>query len=326
MLALTLIFVLSLSQVSAQESAPHKAESNVPTHEMDYRMGPADVLSIGILNVKEFGRSSDGFIARVSNSGKIRIPYLGVLSVANMTPSELESEIARRFREKDLVKQPQVVVRVIDYRANNVWILGEVMMPGQYVLRDEMYVADLISLGKGFNEVASSVIYLYRRSSPARSSDDKTESNPTTTLGEAIKINYTELSGGQRPDLNFKLQAGDILYCPQQQKESYYVIGDVLKPGAVQFPIDTKFLASQAIALAGGPSPTAKMSKGFLLRYDEKGARSELPMDFAAIMKGKKPDFEVMPNDIIFIPGSHAKTLGHGLLNILPSIATVALY
>ena len=41
-------------------------------------------------------------------------------------------------------------------------------------------------------------------------------------------------------------------------------------------------------------------------------------MDFAAILKGKQPDFAVRPNDILFVPGSGAKTLGYGLLGVIP--------
>lgn len=66
------------------------------------------------------------------------------------------------------------------------------------------------------------------------------------------------------------------------------------------------------------------MSEGILLRYDEAGVRQELAVDFSAILRGKEPDFEILPNDIIFIPGSNAKTLGYGLLGIIPGLATRA--
>jgi hypothetical protein len=41
-------------------------------------------------------------------------------------------------------------------------------------------------------------------------------------------------------------------------------------------------------------------------------------VDFAAILSGKQPDFKVLPNDIIFIPGSKYKTLAYGLLGVVP--------
>jgi len=93
-----------------------------------------------------------------------------------------------------------------------------------------------------------------------------------------------------------------------------------VRPGRLRCLLAKQVLASQAIAKSGGPLKTAKMSKGMLMRYDEDGKRQELPVDFKAILLGKKPDFPVMPSDIIFIPGSSVKTVGYGLLAILPTI------
>jgi hypothetical protein len=62
------------------------------------------------------------------------------------------------------------------------------------------------------------------------------------------------------------------------------------------------------------------MSKGILLRFDGQGGRKELPVDFDAILRGRLADFPIQEDDIIFIPGSNVKTLGYGLLNIVPSL------
>lgn len=66
---------------------------------------------------------------------------------------------------------------------------------------------------------------------------------------------------------------------------------------------------NQAIAKAGGPLKTAKMSKGMLIRYDKDGKRTTKPVDFTAILRGKQEDFEVSHGDILFIPSSSAKGL-----------------
>ena len=79
-------------------------------------------------------------------------------------------------------------------------------------------------------------------------------------------------------------------------------------------------LSSQAIAKAGGPMKTAKLSKGILVRFDEAGRRLELPMDINAVFAGKSPELQIRPNDIIFIPGSTAKTLAYGLLGAVPMV------
>jgi hypothetical protein len=56
------------------------------------------------------------------------------------------------------------------------------------------------------------------------------------------------------------------------------------------------------------------VSGGILVRYDDKGARQEIQVDFGDILKGKTEDFVVRPNDIVFVPGSKIKTLTTGLV------------
>lgn len=327
-LNLILPAVFMLCQLLLMYSAMPAAFSQEPTAEADqeemydydrqYEIGPADVLLIKVYGLEEmYGQF------HVSNSGKVHIPYLGILSVNGLTTSELQKEIARMLVEKDLLKDPWVEVKLEDKRSHSVYLLGEVMQPGQFALRSNYRVSDLIFQGVGFNDVRNRYGYLYRRSCDPTKQGEKTQE---CTLTKAIKIDFNELLEGNRPELNLELQPGDILHVPERQLELFYVVGDVIKAGSYSIPFDTEVRASQAVAWAGGPLKTAKMSKGRLLRYSETGEREELPVDFAAIIDGKMPDFFIHPNDIIFIPGSRAKTLGYGIMNILPGIAISPIY
>ena len=55
---------------------------------------------------------------------------------------------------------------------------------------------------------------------------------------------------------------------------------------------------------------TAKMSKGVLVRFDGATGHKEEPVDFKAILEGKKPDIVMQADDIVFIPGSAGKEGG----------------
>jgi hypothetical protein len=61
------------------------------------------------------------------------------------------------------------------------------------------------------------------------------------------------------------------------------------------------------------------MSNSLLIRHEKTGKRQELKIDYAAILKGRQPDFEIYPDDILFVPGSKAKTLAYGLLGQIPA-------
>src|SRR5690606_33909843 len=122
------------------------------------------------------------------------------------------------------------------------------------------------------------------------------------------------------PDLNIRLQGGDILFVPRRQQQSIYIIGEVKVPGAYTLPRRGKITAAQAVIYAGGPMATAKMSNGFLMRHNLKGEREAIPVDFKAIIDGRKPDVEVQPDDIIFVPSSPMKQIAVGLLNLGPRL------
>ena len=220
----------ALAQVAAPTPdpgpAPVASQAAAPGAEREpgYRIGPGDLLSIAVSNIKQFEQT-----VRVSNTGKVHVPFLGVMKVADMTPSELERSLAERLREGGLVKDPWVGVSIQQYRAQPVYILGEVMDPGQFVIRDEMYLIDLITLAGGFNDVATPVGYLYRRR-PDTGAAGPTDEQPD----EAMPIDFRALNEGKSPDLNVKLRGGDVLYVPQRRKEHFFVVGEVNQPGAYQ--------------------------------------------------------------------------------------------
>jgi polysaccharide export outer membrane protein len=110
------------------------------------------------------------------------------------------------------------------------------------------------------------------------------------------------------------LRGGDIIQVPERRPEMFYIIGEVHRPGVFQLPVKEKVFLTQAIAQAGGPMRTAKANKGMLVRFDESGNRTEMALNFNDILKGRKPDMLISPNDVIFIPGSTFKNIRDGPL------------
>lgn len=346
---------------SPSESAPQSVQvpgppaeslSILPEDAQDYELGPGDVVSISVSGVKQFDQS-----VRVSNSGRIRVPYVGVMYVAGTTTVQAEREIARQIQEHELVTEPVVRVQVTEYHARPTYIVGAVTTPGQFVITGEMYVLDLISKAGGLTPAAGEAAFLYRRlprqrpqtgarvvgatelTSPmqpppasatptAQPASATTEPQPGPLGGaspaaaepETIKINLFDLRTGDHPELNVRLQGGDVLYVPRRKFQNIYIIGDVTNPGAYDLPPRSHYSAAQAIILTGGPLKTAKMSKAFLMRYDAAGVRQALPVDFTAILEGKQADIPVKADDIIFIPNSAAKTITLGLLDMIPTL------
>lgn len=65
----------------------------------------------------------------VSNEGEINIPVLGTILVKGLTYTQIEEKIQKELTEKQLLKNPVVVCRIVNAK---VTILGEVRSPGTY--------------------------------------------------------------------------------------------------------------------------------------------------------------------------------------------------
>jgi polysaccharide biosynthesis/export protein len=116
---------------------------------------------------------------------------------------------------------------------------------------------------------------------------------------------------------NVVVQGGDVIHIKERLVETIYVIGEVNRSGPYTKNPRQELRLSQIIAWAGGPTKTARLSKGILVRYKEDGQREELPVDFGQILKGKQENVFVRANDIIFVPGSRFKDLRNTLLTSL---------
>lgn len=338
MVALVLMSVTGQAGQAGQEpkTATKTATEPAPVSliEPDYQLGPGDEISIRVSGLKEFVQS-----ATVSNSGRIRVSFVGVLFVGGMTTVQLEQEIARQVKEHELINEPVVRIQIAKFRARNAFVTGEVNTPGQFFITHETRLLDIVSKAGGMLATAADTGFLYRRQKfepnirtrvfvpgadpsaqevPAAEPPQTSQKPAQSEKADVIEISLRDLEAA-RPELNIKLEAGDVLYVPRRRSSNFYVIGDVKVPGAYQIPRGSQLTAAQAVVYAGGTLATARQGKGFLMRKGPTGHES-LPVDFKAILAGKEPDIPIQQDDIIFIPNSAVRTIGISLLTMIPTI------
>lgn len=141
-----------------------------------YRVAPADVLNITVWEHPEFNASplqstvtavmpatqgAAGQIGYLVNAeGKIYFPLVGYVVVAKKTVDEIRAEISERL--KKYIPNPQVNVRVVDYRGQKVYIVGEVKKPGFLPLNDQVLtIADALALSGGINQDFADPKHIY---------------------------------------------------------------------------------------------------------------------------------------------------------------------
>jgi polysaccharide export outer membrane protein len=278
----------------------------------DYRVGVGDTLEIQVVDAAELTQT-----LRVSAAGDINFLPVGATPVAGLTAAEVEAGIGSALQGKRLLRNPQVLVFIKAYQAKRIYVMGEVVFPGELIMSQNLTVMDAILLAGGLSSFSARYGYLHRHVSKR----SETGPPPTNVIAEPeapregteiFKIDLQPFQEGKVPEPDLTLQQGDYLIVPARIVESVYVLGAVKQPFHYDFPTGQTLMVSQAISLARGPDETAKPSKTIIVRKDKKGKQQQINVDFPAIIKGEKPDIEVLPDDIVYVPRSKVAIIREG--------------
>jgi polysaccharide export outer membrane protein len=284
----------------------------------DFPIGPADLLSVSVLGVADFSGEY-----RVGNPGTIRMPFVGEFRVAGLMPSQVEAKLAELLHP-NYVKDPQISVTVKEPRSRMYSILGAVMRPGQYPIVEPIMLTGAIAEAGGLNYAKSGDQALIQRKAEPEGGKSTislfapASSQSMTTAPLQIEASLRNFLRGDNTALDVPIIPGDIIVIPEREEISFFVIGDVTKPGSFEYPKDHSLKLSRALAIAGGPTKTSKMKAGALIRQGSSGSVMRLDLNLDRVLSGKDPDIDLFPNDMLFVPGSYNKQMGMELLKMLP--------
>jgi polysaccharide export outer membrane protein len=123
------------------------------------------------------------------------------------------------------------------------------------------------------------------------------------------EVDLEKLFAGSSPEQNIVMLPNDVISIPRAQM--VYVVGAVQRAGGFALAEQSQISAMQALALAGGLTPTAAQSNARILRQSEnENGRVEIAVNLKDIMNGKASDFPLGGEDILFVPTSGFKTVG----------------
>jgi polysaccharide biosynthesis/export protein len=286
-----------------------KAPSALLANEGDrYRIGPGDILDIRILNRPTLSRDS----VRVEGNGVIRMPLIDdEIQAACKTEGELAKEIAEKYTK--FYRKPQVDVFIKEYHSRQVAVIGAVNEQSRFELQRRIRLLDLLTYAKGTSPKAGQTINIVH--APRVQGCQKPDETDDAAFS-SYKLSET-LTGD--PRANPYIEAGDIITVPEANL--VYVVGNVYTP--LTIPLKEPITLSRAVAMAGGVKQDSKKDKVRIVRQEPGSATSkELIVDLTAIEKKRADDITLLPNDIIDVPSSGAKSFLRGLLGtVAPSVA-----
>ena len=275
------ILLFSAASLAAQTGMlqPPQPEPAVIAASSDAPIGPRDVLEIRVL--QDTSMNTRG---TVTDDGKISFGYLGKLDVNGLTPVQLEQKIKAEL-EKKFMQKADVTVLVLEAGNRPISVVGAVMHPGRINATGNITLLQALTQAGGLATGYGKTVYVLR--------------SAANGLTDQVAIDVDDLMVNGNPDLNLPLRPNDVVNVPVESTISIYLLGEVMRPGKVQFRRSQSPTLLQAIADAGGP--TDRASAKCVIKRRVNGKETNIIVDYRRILNGKNQDVPLQDDDTIFV-------------------------
>jgi len=271
----------------------------------EYRVGSGDELSITLW---QGGGKSEEYKVVVQVNGTVSLPFFEAVHVEGMTPREIDAFMTQS--QKRFVRHPRVDVRVLKARSKTTTIFGQV----QSLLRQPTGPGTYFLKGK-----ESLVEFLSRAGGPAKDADlTKVQ---IIRNGKTILLNLDRAIKQADWRENAIIDDGDTIFIPSlaQSKRRIYVLGQVKKPGIVEFSGNIRFL--DAISKGGGFGDHPYYPDIRVIRAD-RDRPLILAVNFERLLEqgDLTQNLALRDKDVIIIPRSPIGNWNQYIKDITPSL------
>lgn len=181
---------------AAKPQQTEKAAKAELQSDSEYVIGTDDVLEISVWKNPDLSK-----VVTVRPDGMVTLPLIGDLRAAGTTPSALRDRIVERLKEYQETAVASVIVQEV--RSYRIFVLGEVLNPGTYVMTRRTTVLQAVALAGGFNPFASRDLVLVRERPDKNGKPEK------------ISISFDDIvDEGEKADKNLILRPGDTIFAP----------------------------------------------------------------------------------------------------------------
>jgi protein involved in polysaccharide export with SLBB domain len=294
LLASVLIAGAALVPARGQEKPKEKDPT---TRDLDaYRLRVGDVVTITVFNGNKLAPELTAANVAVPGNGDVSLPPIGKIHLLDRTVFDIQETVAQKFKDDGYLANPNVGCVVAHYEPRVVFLIGairgEVMLPVHRNMRIIEVLAKAGSLGStdaDFSQVRVRRVGV--------------DGQPFT-----FEVNVDDILDRNQEQQNIVVFENDIVIVPRleaanpQSADWVYVLGKVNAPG--RQPIikgRTAFTLTKLIALCGDFREFADRTKVRVIRTTATG-REPYVLDFDDIIEGKAPDFEMKPDDLVFVP------------------------
>jgi len=294
----------SAARVATQNSPRPGGTDVKPVPE--YRLGPGDIISIIVWDHPELTIPAGSFRTAeqagtvIADDGTIFFPYAGVLKVQGKTTSEVRTLLSARLAK--YIEKVQLDVRMVAFRSQQVYVVGEVAKPGiQQVTDIPMTILEAVNRAGGFTPEADySRVLLTRR-------------------GTTYLVDIQAMYDYGATEQNALLEQGDIVNVSDRSYNKIFVLGEIAKPGSLVMNKKRSTLA-EALSDAGYINQNTSDPRWI---YVMRG-NTDTPEVFH--LDSRLPDamlladrFPLRPRDIVYVDAAAVVRWQRVIANILPT-------
>jgi polysaccharide export outer membrane protein len=264
----------SLALLSAQTPA-NTPPAPAAKPDTTYVLKPDDMLELSVFEEADLATTT-----RVLKTGEAVFPLIGSVHVGGQTLDDATRRIRDLYDEKYLVN-PKVSLTVTSYGQQLISVLGSVKSPGTIQLPSSgsIDLASAVALAGGLHE-------------------DADTSGISVVRAGGASATYTKdqvLAGGAA----VKLGVGDRVVVGQSRYigKTVTILGKVMRPGPVEFPVDGALDLVGAISRAGGFHELANMKKVTVNRNGKVHV-----IDVRKLSESGTEGFKLVPGDVVSVP------------------------
>jgi polysaccharide biosynthesis/export protein len=279
--------------VSGQDKTEKAPDPTVRDIEA-YRLRVGDQVEVQVFNSGKLVTEATKTLTVPAN-GQVSYPPIGKVTLLGQTVDEIQDALAKRLKDDGIFTNPTVGAIVTKFEPRSVFLMGavqgEVLLP---VHRDMRILEVLARAGKLGTQGADFSHVTVRR-------EGQNGSFP-------IPVNVDDILDRSQDKQNIVIFENDIIIVPRleaanpQSAEWVYVLGKVHKPGRVPYLRGrSPFTLTKLIAMCEDFQEFADRTKVKVIRTEPTGRRL-YTVDFDDIISTDKADFELKPDDLVYVP------------------------
>lgn len=232
---------------------------------MQFRLAVNQTVSVKFVDMPNLNETQ-----LIRPDGAITLPYLGSVKVVGKTVDELTKELKERYAK--ILSSPELYVLVPDFWAT---------------MRE--FKEDLHTAPRGLSRLVTVRPDGY--ATFAMLGDIQVAGRTIPEVTKEMNARYKDIMPELSVDLFLETHSGSLVY----------VTGEVGKPGS--YPIMRYVSVVEALALAGGTKPTAKLTDVVVVRQrGDKMVATKVNVRNTLWMKSGAKYFYLLPDDIVYVP------------------------